>query len=281
MTVAHAFDANAQVKKVKGQYTYYGDQNDSPASAKKKALEGAILNALQSEFGTIVSQDVMQADRIGAHGEDSKFLSINATEVKGEWIANDGDPKYEVEYGNDDCIIVTCHISGTAKAISNESVDFETLALRNGNTRGNASTEYHQGDNLYLYLNSPVDGYVQVYLQLENGETLKLLPYQLDTAQEVKVKKNQEYVFFDSRSKNSYDVQPDEFEITTDGDVEFNKLFVIFSPKVFTTPTMRPARSAYELPYLTEEDFRKWLSRSRRNDPKMGVKQINLKLLAN
>lgn len=56
--------AAPDVKKVSGTYTYYGDKNDSPAMAKRKALEGARLDAISREFGTIVSQDVLQADRI-------------------------------------------------------------------------------------------------------------------------------------------------------------------------------------------------------------------------
>lgn len=66
-----------------GNYTYYGDINDSPAECKRKALEGARIDALSQEFGTIVSQDVLQADRIDSNGESNKFLSLSATEVKG------------------------------------------------------------------------------------------------------------------------------------------------------------------------------------------------------
>ena len=68
------FMADAQVKKVKGEYTYYGDKNDSPAMSKRKALEGARLDALSKEFGTIVTQDVLQSDRVDANGEVNKFF---------------------------------------------------------------------------------------------------------------------------------------------------------------------------------------------------------------
>ena len=62
--------AASPVKTVKGEYTYYGDKATSPAECKRLALEGARLDALAKEYGTIVTQDVLQADR-----EDAHFLS--------------------------------------------------------------------------------------------------------------------------------------------------------------------------------------------------------------
>lgn len=277
--MAQTAAAAPDVKKVSGSYTYYGDKNDSPAMAKMKALEGARLDALSREFGTIVSQDVLQADRVDSKGESNKFLSLSSTEVKGEWIADDGDPAYVVSLGNDDCLIVSCRVQGSAKSISNDAIDFQALALRNGNTKGNASTEYHAKDNLYLYFTSPADGYLQVYLMYENGDVLKLLPYINDAKQEVKVKKDFDYVFFDENRPSPYgDVDP--FEIATDGDIEFNKMYVVFSPNAFARPVMKTDKYG-ELPYLQEEEFSKWLVKNRRNDPKMSVKQINLKLFPN
>lgn len=270
--------AESGVKKVSGSYTYYGDKNDSPAMSKRKALEGARLDAMSKEFGTIVSQDVLQADRIGSNGETNKFFSLSSTEVQGEWIADNGEPQYTVSLDPEDNLVVSCKISGTAKALSNESVNFNALALRNGSTKGNASTEYHTGDNLYLYFCAPVDGYVMVYLMDEKGEVAKMLPYTTDPKQEVKVKKDYDYVFFDDKKGTGTFGDPDLFEIATAGDIEFNKLYVIFSPNAFTPPMMNPARSADELPYVTEEEFARWMVKNRKNDQKMSVKQINLKL---
>ena len=271
--------AAPDVKKVSGTYTYYGDKNDSPAMAKRKALEGARLDAISREFGTIVSQDVLQADRIDSKGENNKFFSLSSTEVKGEWIADDGDPAYVVSLGNDDCLIVSCRVSGSAKSISNDAIDFQALALRNGSTKGNASTEYYAKDNLYLYFTTPVEGYLQVYLMYENGDVLKLLPYINDPKQEVKVKKDYDYIFFDENRPSSFG-PVDPMGISTDGEIEFNKMYVVFSPNAFSRPVMKTDKSG-ALPYLSEEDFSKWLVKNRRNDPKMGVKQINLKLFPN
>ena len=266
------------IKTVKGEYTYYGGKSTSPAEARQRALEGARLDALSKEFGTIVTQDVMQADRIGSGGEVNKFLSLSATEVKGEWIADDGEPEYDVQLDKEGNIVVYCKVKGKAKEISNESTDFNALVLRNGNKPGNASTEFYNGDDLFLYFTSPVDGFVAVFLSLEDGNVYQMLPYLMDEKGEAKVKKGYDYVFFDaSKAEGSFGT-PDQFRIACDEEIEFNKLYVIFSPSYFSRPVTRPRASLEELPSISEDDFNKWLVKTRRNDPRLGVKQMNLKI---
>lgn len=268
--------ADSKVKKVSGQYTYYADKSDSPASAKRKALEGARIDAISKEFGTIVSQDIQQADRLGSDGESTKFFSLSASEVKGEWIADDGEPEYEVGLDKDDNLVVTCKVTGRAKEITNEATEFEALALRNGTTKGNASTDYRDGDNLFLYVTTPCDGYLGVYLLDETGSVITMFPYSQDPSQEGKLKKNYDYVLFDPSKAGGTFGDIDAFGIAAPEEIEFNKMYVIFSPTSFSHPMTRTGEDG--LRRISEEDFSKWLVKSRRNDAKMGVKQINLKL---
>lgn len=268
--------AATPIKTVKGEYTYYGDKASSPAECKRLALEGARLDALAKEFGTIVTQDVMQADRIDSKGESNKFLSLSSTEVKGEWIADEGEPVYEISLDKEDNFVVHCIVKGKAREITNEATEFDAKVLRNGNEPRHAATEFYDGDNLYLYFLSPVDGYVAVFLSLEDGNVYQMLPYLSDAKGEAKVKKNKSYVFFDPAKGDASMGSPDQFGIATDGVIEFNKIYVVFSPSYFAKPAM--ATSANSLPSMSENDFSKWLVKARRNDPKLGLKQMNLKI---
>lgn len=270
--------AASPVKTVKGEYTYYGDKATSPAECKRLALEGARLDALAKEYGTIVTQDVLQADRIDSKGEANKFLSLSSTEVKGEWIADDGEPEFEITLDKDDNLVVRCKVKGKAREISNESTEFDARVLRNGTKPGNASTDFYDGDDLYLYFTAPVDGYVSVFLSLEDGNVYQMLPYLSDTKGEAKVKRNYDYVFFDPTKAEGTFGTPDQFRIATAGVIEFNKIYVVFSPSYFAKPVMRARNSMEELPSMSEDDFSKWLVKSRRKDSKMGVRQMNLKI---
>lgn len=265
------------IKSVKGEYTYYGDKSTSPAECKRLALEGARLDALAKEFGTIVTQDIMQADRIDSNGESNKFLSLSSTEVKGEWIADDGEPEYVISLDKDDNFVVSCVIKGKAREISNEASEFDARVLRNGSGPQFASSEFHDGDNLYLYFSAPIDGFVSVFLSLEDGNVYQMIPYLNASNNDVKVKKGKSYIFFDP-NKTEYDFgTPDQFGITTDGVIEFNKIYVLFSPLYFARPPMQ-IHADTGLPSMKESDFSKWLVKARRNDPKLGLKQMNLKI---
>lgn len=276
--VAAAAVAAPPIKTVKGEFTYYGDKTTSPAECKRLALEGARLDALSREFGTIVTQDVMQADRIDSKGESNKFLSLSSTEVKGEWIADDGEPVFDISLDKEDNFVIHCVVKGKAREISNESTDFKALVLRNGTKENNASSDFYDGDNLYLYFTAPVDGFISVFLSLEDGNVYQMLPYLSDTKGEAKVKKGYDYVFFDpTKAEGDFGV-PNQFAIATDGVIEFNKIYVVFSPSYFAKPVMRARNEVEELPSLSEADFSKWLVKTRRYDPKLGVKQMNLKI---
>ena len=132
LTLSYGMAAK-DVKTISGEATYYGNANDSPASARKKALEAARINALASEFGTVLSHVSEQQDVVGTSGERSYFSSLSASEVKGEWIAEVGEPVYKVEHDADGDYMVTYKVTITARPFSNSAPEFRAEVLRNGN----------------------------------------------------------------------------------------------------------------------------------------------------
>ena len=89
------------------------------------------------------------------------------------------------------------------------------------------------------------------------------------------MKRYQEYTFFNSSLGKGMFGPEEELILTAPEETEYNRIYVVFSPN----PYSRPAMSADAgLPSLPSADFSKWLMRMRRNDPKMGVKAINLEI---
>ena len=137
----------AEVKTVSGEATWYDDGTMSRKECMRRALENARIDALSKNFGTIISQDIIQSDKIKNGRETNDFLSLSSTEVKGEWISDIGEPEYEFARDAEENLIVTCRLKGTARSITNEEVAFEALVLRNGEREGNADTRFHDGDD--------------------------------------------------------------------------------------------------------------------------------------
>lgn len=263
----------ADIVSVKGESTFYDDGTHSKVECMRIALEQARVDALAKKFGTIVSQDILQSDRVSGNREHNDFLALSSTEVRGEWVADDGEPEYKFERDKDENLIVTCIIKGKAKAIDNESVQFNSQVLRNGTDARNADINFKDGDAMFLDFQGSEDGYLAVFLEDEQKNVFQLLPYISDQKTRVPVKKGSRYVFFSPSNAKKGEVV-DELFLTASFNTEYNRVYVLYSPEQFSTPVMN--RNPGELPWMNSDDFSKWLVRTRKNDPKMGVKAMNL-----
>lgn len=270
-----AFSHAADIVGVKGESTYYDNGTHSKMECMRLALEQARIDALAREFGTLVSQDILQTDRISGSREHNDFLSLSSTEVKGEWIADDGEPEYEFSHDAEANLIVKCRVRGKAREISNESANFKAVVLRNGTSELNADNRFRDGDSMYLLFKGACDGYMAAFLQDEGGHVFQLLPYPGDAKSRVPVKNGRDYLFF-SADKAARGEPVEEILLTAPYAVEYNRVYVIFSPEPFSRPVM--THDPGSLPVMDTPDFSKWLVKTRRADPKMGMKVINVEI---
>ncbi len=264
------------VKTVEGEYTFLGGGRHSPAECKRLAAEGARIEALKKEFGVIVGQNVMQTEHIDGDSESTHFLSLSFSEVKGEWLGDIGEPEYDISLDDDATLVVKCKVKGRAKALSNRASEFESLVLRNGTDQRNADTDFRHGDRMYLYFSAPVNGYLAVFLADEADNVFAILPYATGGVNEIRTKKGYDYVFFDPRRGNDFGTV-DELIMTAPEGEEYNKVYVVFSPEPFSPPAVK-FKYAGAPPSTDAEEFSKWLVKARRNDDRMGVKSMNLRI---
>lgn len=265
-----------RVKKVCGEYTYYAEGNESINEAKMKALEAAKMKAIADEFGTVITQSTSQSESLDDGREHTFFSQLNSSEVKGEWLEDLGEPKYEISY-TDDMLIVKCNICGNARETTNKAAEFEAIILRNHPEMKDASVKFRDGDDMFLYFQAPSNGYVAVYLVDEAPNAYCLLPYSGDTDGQQIIKGGKEYIFF-SISKAVVEKElVDEYTLTCADIIERNKIYVIFSKKPFTKAVDHKVSDA--LPkQLGYAEFSHWLGRQRAHDPEMGVKVMHIEI---
>ena len=261
---------------VKGEAVYYDDGSYSRKECERLAAEQARINALAENFGTTISQSLLQTDRISSGREHNDFLSLSSSEVRGEWLTDIGEPEYEYRPDENNNRVIVCRVKGYARPLSNEAAEFEALALRNGSTRGNAETRFVHDDNLRMLFSSSSDGYIAVYLEDENRNVAELLPYPEDTKSFLKVKRGKEYIFFDEKQPEPDCGPVRQPYLTAPDGLEFNRIYVIFSPEPFSRPVTTKLPDG--LGVLHSKDFHSWLAKVRRNDPKMGMKTINIQI---
>lgn len=264
------------VRNISGEYTFYGDDHHSPQQCKEAALQGAIAEALAREFGTVVSQSIMQQETLTGGSESTFFDALNVSEVKGEWIANTREPEYEfLPPGPDGSLIVRCKVWGKACPVSNRAVEFDSKVLRNGTDERHADTHFRSGDDMMLSFRSPVDGYVVVYLLGADRRVYRLLPYMDFNEGAVSVKHDRNYTFFHAPSGDRTHGTVDEMTLYTDMPVERNRIYVVFSPNRFDRPVDQFTSEGVPRS-LSYEDFSKWLQKARLNDDRMNVRLTNI-----
>ena len=135
-----------KIKSVEGEFVYYAPENVSVVEAKRFALKQAQLKAIAEEFGTIVSQ-------------------TNLTRIEGN------NEQSTTRFS------VTCKVEGKAREIVSSQVDILAKLLRNGTEDRFESEQFKSGDDLFLSFQSPVNGYLAVYLVDDDEQVQCLLPY--------------------------------------------------------------------------------------------------------
>ena len=272
----------AQTRKISGTYIYYADPSMSVKEAKAAAIENARVQALAKEFGTLIVQSTLSQEQQKQGRENSYFMQLNTSEVKGEWIEDTKEPEAVITATlPDDVMVIEATVHGKARPISNEAAEFETMVLRNGTEQRFAATNFKNGDDLYLYFKSPANGYVAVYLIDESQTAYCLLPYANDPNGQQPVEHGKEYVFFSP--EYVYDVPRniiDQVYMTCDDEnVEHNQLYVIYSPNIFTKAVDddKQTNDGRLLPrQLSVKDFSRWLGKLSSHDKQMNRKIFRL-----
>lgn len=266
-----------KVKTVSAEYTFYAPETMSVEEAKRTALDRAKIQAIADEFGTIVSQSTSTVISNRNGETDSQFFAIGGSDVKGEWIETIGEPKFNIEYTANQ-LVVHCVVKGKAREIASAVINIIAKPLRNGTDLRHASYKYKDGDDLFLYFQSPVDGYISVYLLDEFNQTVyNILPYKSQNTTSAKIIANKEYIFFSKNHVgNNEKREVDEYTLTAESDKEFHTLYILFSPSKIGKQIGFESDDISLPKNVTFKDFQSWLSKSRIRDSYLQLVQCSL-----
>lgn len=261
--------------KVSATYTYYAPETMSIEEAKRVALDRAKIQAIADEFGTIVTQSTSSIISNKNGVTDESFYSYGGSDVKGEWIETIGEPKFDINYKNNQ-LIVLCSVKGKAREIISAGIEFTSKPLRNGTSLKFESNEFRNGDDLYLYFETPIDGFLAVYLLDETTQTVyNILPYKGQNSSAIEVKANQNYIFFSREKAEKVDRQfVDEYTLSCENDKEFNTLYILFSPTNIGKRNGFYSAIEDKPTNISFKDFKQWLSKSLSKDKSLQFQVI-------
>lgn len=272
--------SSQNIQKVSAAYTYYASETVSVEDAKRTALERAKVQALADCFGTTVSQSssTIISNKNGV--SDSRFFSLGGSDVKGEWVETVGEPEYEIMF-EDHFLVVKCTVNGLAKEIPSAKVDFFAKPLRNGTTLKFEATEFSDGDDLFLYFKSPIDGYLTVYLFDEvTQQSYCILPYKKSSGMAYEIKSDKEYIFFSTKDADFGEKSMvDEYSLSAENSVEYNTLCLIFSVNKYAKSKLE--EQEYKPNSTDYKSFKEWITKLKRVNNDVVVSLINIKITRN
>lgn len=276
------FTTNAfsqRVQNVTATYTYYAPENVSLEEAKRTALERAKLTSIADEFGTIVTQNNSIILNNDNSKSNSHFFSLVGSEVKGEWLETTKGPTYDIRYDGGE-LIVSAEVKGRIRELINADIDYTAKILRNGLSEKFESSEFRSGDDLYLYFKSPISGYLTVFLLDETlMEVYCLLPYKSAEVGAYKIEHDTPYTFFSAKDNRINLSDVDEYVLTCTRDIEYNDIYIIFSPNSFTKANTIDADDVLLPRQISYEGFQKWLTKLRTRDKDASVLKKPIKIL--
>lgn len=260
-------------KKVMAEYKYFAPETQSLEQAKQIALQRAQIQAIADEFGTTVSQ-TNYTNIINSKNESIvDFQSIGLSDLRGEWIETLQEPSYDITY-SDGMQCVQVKVRGIIRRIDEDYVRICTRILRNSPDLRFESSEFKNGDDLFLYFSSPVNGYLSVYLIDNKDNAFCLLPYARQSDGVFEVEANREYVFFNQEQTTLNDkTLVDEYIMTCNEHSEYNRLAIVFSERKFIKSADTSLND--KLPrHLSVKEFNAWLAKARNKDIKMQYNEL-------
>lgn len=246
---------------VHGKYklTIGENENVTLKDARIRCIELARAAAIKSEFGEMVTSDVLSKSEESYENELAK--------AQGDWLGDTRKPVISVEYANDK-LTFTSEVWGKAREIVQAKTDLDWKILR-GKEGIVESSLFNHKDRFRILFKSPIDGFLAVYLIEEGDETSCLLPYPHQTNGQYQVKGGINYTFFDKT------IEPEAIPWSLalsnlQHNIEKNQLVIIFSPNPFTK--CNDTSNAPGHPNkLSSNDFQKWLLKCQRADKDMIV----------
>lgn len=284
---------NAQkIRNASGTASYRLEEDMSKDELKAKLRHNAIINAIEREYGTYVSQESF----VDVSDGNTDFRIFGKTEIRGEWLkTTHEDFKEEIrkvrqggKHKNE--LWMSLKISGLVRALTQPDIDLDYYAA-NCEKEGCRTDIFNNGDPLYLHFQTPIDGFLSIFV-VERDSAYRLLPYQQMAGQykdAVPIKSDTPYLFFSSeKNDTSFEkfssLLNDDLVMLTSEPEEYVSLYLVFATHEFHHPALTAGKkmnTGYEIPKsLPANNLVRWLENNRIHDTNFYYRQVKLKIVS-
>lgn len=252
-------------------YRYHIPENTTQTETKATAMERAIAEALANEFSTVVNAETWSDLRNSTDASQVDIWRLGSSVVRGEWLETISGPDYNlITDGN--AIAIEVRLRGRVAPLSARTIDLHIATLRGGTDGIYESQRFKSGDRLEVRFGAPVDGSLLLFLDDSEGTVCQLLPFAGQKAGAMAIKAGERYHFF----HDTDDSWIEQYQLSTDKELERNTLYVIFTPNHIVKPMTTESN---RIRFMSTDSFRDWLSHQRGIDKDLQVRAIPLTIL--
>ena len=268
--------AGAQkAEKVEGHAVIYHNDDITPAEARRKVVEQARFEAIKEKFGANISQNNISLITEENGTSNASVFMLGESDLRGTWVRDTKEPRVETHLV-EGRTVYEAWVEGEARELVQAPVDFKWKLLANGKTDRYEAMELHEDDDFYITFQSPVSGYLMVFVA-DDKETVNLLIP--DEGEEYcQVRRNEVKLLVDDPDRSWVATLPEN------RNVEYDQLYVIFSPNELHPPITKVKDDNSDLKAdlrhvaeLSFKDFHKYLGKLRK-DPKLQMEKMLVKI---
>jgi hypothetical protein len=288
-----------KIRNASGMALFRLEEDMSKDDLKDKLRHHAIVNAIEREYGTYVTQESF----VDVDNGNTQFRIFGKSSIRGEWLETTQEVfKEEMRKTKDGSrrrheLWMSLKVEGRVRELSQPDVQFNyfTTSCRKKICE---TSFFENGEPMYFHFNTPVNGFLSIYV-IEDDETsrdgsqaFRLLPYKnmpVKYSNAVPVVADKDYVFFSPYDEDDYfsDFSKhliDELIMLTEKDEEFVNLYMVFSTEEFIKPSLEKTENDpnadYENPnHLQATTLTNWLENNRINNVNFYYKQVKLKIV--
>ncbi len=282
-----------KIRNTSGTAQFRLEEDMSKEELKDKLRHHAIINAIEREYGTYVTQESF----VDVDDGNTQFRIFGKTTIRGEWLKTTHEEfteeirKTKEGIKNRHELWMNLKITGKVRELSQPDIEFHYFTA---NCRKEVCKTgiFESGDPLYFHFNTPVDGFLSIFV-IENEKAFRLLPYQNMPVQyknAIPVVADKDYVFFSPYGENDYfdDFSwhlIDELIMLTEKEEEFVSLYLVFSTEEYIKPSLIQVEIDPENEYemaksLDSSVLTDWLESNRINNINFYYIQLKLKIVS-
>jgi hypothetical protein len=274
-------DAQKRIR-TEGTYSMELSRTATMEATESQCIEQARLAAIAREFGTTVSETIINRVNDNAGQVDNAFHALTRTSVRGEWLEDEDKPQVTWSCVSDRLQVMAV-VKGVIREIPKTGVVDVVFYTCSPHDITRPVNEFRNGESMNAFFQSSSSGYLSVFYVDHSLQIVQRLFPSLNREADdaVEVAANREYTLFNRLSAVDYGWSALSKELDLSLPLEKNEaldeIVMVYTKELYVKPLLKDSPDGFS--ELSLQDFENWISEVKSNQRNSVVKNIQLTIV--